>query len=107
MSPATAMWRGFPHLGCWEQTTGIVVRCDRATKFTSISLAFAEEERNLYMSMVDPKGGGPKIRGKSKVFELIARDRKLRQKLERKVWPALPPELVEIDSAAFEIAETS
>jgi hypothetical protein len=49
------------------------------------------------MSMIDPKGARPKILGKSKAFELIERDRRLRHELERKVWPALPPGLVQSD----------
>jgi len=62
------------------------------------------------MSMIDPKGARPKILGKSKAFELIERDRKLRQQLETKVWPALPPGLVQSDepvpesTAAFALA---
>ena len=59
------------------------------------------------MSMVDPKGAGPKVNGKSKVFERIARDRRLRQELEMRVWPALPSELVQTDQPALETAETS
>ena len=40
------------------------------------------------MSMVDPKGAGPKIRGKSKAYELIERD---------------TAELVQIDEPEFDL----
>jgi hypothetical protein len=53
------------------------------------------------MSMIDPKGARPKILGKSRVFELIERDRRLRQELEMKVWPALPTVLVQTDQPVF------
>lgn len=49
------------------------------------------------MSMIDPKGARPKILGKSKAFEIIERDRRLRHELETKVWPALPPELIQCE----------
>jgi hypothetical protein len=49
------------------------------------------------MSMIDPKGARPKIHGKSKAFELIERDRRLRHELETKVWPALPLGLIQSD----------
>jgi hypothetical protein len=59
------------------------------------------------MSMVDPKGARPKIHGKSKVYELIERDRRLRQELEMKVWPALPAGLVQTDQPVLETNEPS
>jgi hypothetical protein len=49
------------------------------------------------MNMIDPKGARPKVLGKSKTFELVERDRKLRQELEMKVWPALPAGLLQSD----------
>jgi len=60
------------------------------------------ERRNLNISMVDPKGAGPKIRGKSKAYELIERDRRRRQEFDIKLWPALPAELVQIDEPDFD-----
>lgn len=59
------------------------------------------------MSMVDPKGAGPKIHGNSKVFELIERDRRLRQEMETKVWPAVPAELVKTVKPDLELEEAS
>ena len=59
------------------------------------------------MSMIDPKGVRPKILGKSKAFELIERDRRLRHELETKVWPVLPPELIQSDNPVPESNVTS
>lgn len=58
------------------------------------------------MSMIDPKGARPKILGKSKAFELIERDRRLRQEVEMKVWPALPPGLVQSDNPVPDLTTT-
>ena len=54
------------------------------------------------MSMVDPKGARPKILGKSKVYEIIERDRRLRLELQTKMWPALPAELIQPALPALE-----
>jgi hypothetical protein len=54
------------------------------------------------VSMIDPKGARPKVLGKSKAFELIERDRRLRRELEMKVWPALPAALVQADEPVLD-----
>jgi hypothetical protein len=56
------------------------------------------------MSMVDPKGARPRIYGKSKVYEIIERDRRLRHELQMKMWPALPAALVQLQLPVLEPA---
>jgi hypothetical protein len=57
--------------------------------------------------MIDPKGARPKIHGKSKAYEIIQRDIRLRREFETKVWPALPAGLVQMENPVLEIVSPS
>ena len=59
------------------------------------------------MSMIDPKGARPKIHGKSKAYEIIQRDIRLRGELETKVWPALPAGLLQMENPVLETGSSS